>query len=75
MASSRVWNGYQKLGFSEEWLGNMSNDILVTRFDPDVHIACTLRMWVTWYLICSNLPVVDVVYPSLLSSSLLYSTQ
>lgn len=43
----------------------------MTRFDSDVHTACTLRLWVTWDMISKDsdkdIGSADVVYPSLLS--------
>lgn len=45
-----VWSGWDWLsqaGISKEQLGNMSSGIPGTRFDPDVHTACSLRLWVT----------------------------
>lgn len=51
----------------------MSDGIPVTRFDPDVHTAYTPRFRVNWYMI--YIILVDVVYPSLLSLCLLYTTQ
>lgn len=70
-------------GFSKEQLGNLSSGIPVTRFDPDVHTACTPRLWVTWDMVSKDsdedmirtLAVPDVIYPSLLSFPPLHTTR
>lgn len=77
------WDWLSQAGCSKEQLGNMSSGIPVTRFDPDVHTACTPRLWVTWDMISKDsdedmirtLAVLDVICPSLLSSPPLHTTQ
>lgn len=49
----------------------MSSGIPVAGFDPDVHAACTPRLWVTWDMTSKDsdedIGSADVVYPSLFS--------